>query len=277
MRTFTLFDINGTEYNITTKDNAFFHSVDGLGFEREMTFQQVDERFKKIDDLTVQKTIQGTVFFGGMNPESHYFAFAKFCKNAPLRMKYNPGHGEYYRMGYVKALGRGDGSGTSKSASVEFVCTTPWYKVVQKYNDGTASDGKVYDYAYDYNYTESTPGSVAYESDSFEDCPAKLIIHGAVSNPVWRHYVDGVLVATGKINGSIASGRRLVVDTTVIPWSIKQFDTLGNLVSDMYQLSDFSTERFIRLSHGKNVISVTDDGVDPVTVTLEAQIEYDTV
>ena len=71
--------------------------------------------------------------------------------------------------------------------------------------------------------------------------------------------------------------RKVVIDTTTEPWSIKQFDNLGNLVSDMYQLSDFSTERFIQIKNGRNIISVTDDGADDVTLSVEAQIGYDTV
>lgn len=277
MRTFTLFDTDGAEYSLTASGTAFFHTIDGLGFERSMDFQQVDEQFWLLQNKVVQNVVSGTVYFWKDDCESQYFTFAKFCRNEPLKIKYNPGHGEYYRNGYVKTIKRGDGSGNPRSATIQFVCTTPWYKVVQKYNDGTASDGKIYDYTYDFTYTDAVPGSLIYDNDSFHDCPTKLIINGPATNPVWRHYVDGDLVATGAVTGTIASGYKLIIDTTTMPWSIKQYNSLGTLVSDMYQLSDFSTERFIRLAHGQNVISVTDDGSDVVTLALEARIEYDTI
>ena len=277
MRKFTLINKDGTTYDITSKGSAFFYKVDGLGYERNMTFSQVSDNFPLITDKASQQTIKGTLRFWQPNAEKQYFDFCKFLKNAPLRMKYNPGHGDYYRNGYIKAVGRTDGKNGALTAEISFICTSPWYKTVQVYNDGEITDGKIYDYEYDYTYTEATPGSIIIDSDSMIDSPCKLIIYGAVTNPVWSHYVNGVLVATGKLNATVNVNRKVVIDTTTEPWSIKQFDNLGNLVSDMYQLSDFSTERFIQIKNGRNIISVTDDGADDVTLSVEAQIGYDTV
>lgn len=52
---------------------------------------------------------------------------------------------------------------------------------------------------------------------------------------------------------------------------------LGNEVSDMYQLSDFSTDRFIRFGKGRNTVSVQADNTNTLNVGVEAQIEYATV
>ena len=277
MRQFTLINVDGTSYDVTSKGSAFFYKVDGLGYERAMTFSQVAENFPLITDKASQQTIAGTVKFWKPNAEQKYFDFYKFCKKGPLRMKYNPGHGVYYRNGYVRKVARTDGNSTDMTAAIEFVCTSPWYKTVQYYNNGEITDGKIYDYEYDYTYTDATPGSIIIDSDSMIDSPCKLMIYGPVTNPVWSHYVNGQLVATGKLTATVNVNRKVVIDTTTEPWSIKQFDNLGNLVSDMYQLSDFSTERFIQIKNGRNIISVTDDGADDVTLSVEAQIGYDTV
>jgi hypothetical protein len=56
-----------------------------------------------------------------------------------------------------------------------------------------------------------------------------------------------------------------------------ELDMSNNLVRDYYQLSDFSTERFIRLQPGKNRITVTHSGGNVIAVGIEGQIEYATV
>ena len=52
---------------------------------------------------------------------------------------------------------------------------------------------------------------------------------------------------------------------------------LGNEVSDMYQQSDFSTDRFVRFGKGRNTIAVSADNTNVLNVGVEAQIEYATV
>lgn len=277
MRKFMLINANGTTYDITVKGSAFFYNVDGLGYDRNMTFQQISEQFALLEDKANQQTITGTVRFWKPDAEQSYFDFYKFCKLAPLKMKYNPGHGVYYRNGYVRAITRGDGTGDALTASIEFVCTSPWYRTFSAFNNGEITGGKTYDYTYDYTYTEATPGSVIIDSDSMMACPCKLTIYGEAVNPAWSHYVNGKLVSTGKINATINENRRVVIDTTSTPWRIIQTDNLGNFVSDLYQLSDFSTDRFIQVRNGRNVISVTDDGVEDLNVGVEALIGYDTV
>jgi hypothetical protein len=85
------------------------------------------------------------------------------------------------------------------------------------------------------------------------------------------------LQTSGKVNGSVLANHKLVIDTTSIPYSIKQFDMLGNLISDMYQQSDFATQRFVRFGRGRNTVTVTADNTTNLNVGVEAQIEYATV
>jgi hypothetical protein len=104
-----------------------------------------------------------------------------------------------------------------------------------------------------------------------------VVLYGELVNPTWRHYLNNVLQTTGKITGTVMPNHRLVIDTTTIPYSMKQVDAFGNVVSDMYQLSDFSTERFVRFGKGRNTVSVQADNTNTLNVGVEAQIEYATV
>jgi hypothetical protein len=183
----------------------------------------------------------------------------------------------FRRNGLITAISKSDGKGNSLEIEIEFTALTPWYKIISQHNDGSAIGGKVYDYQYDYQYTVAVQNSVTVDSDSYQSSPVKLIIYGPAANPSWRYYLNGNLQTSGKVNGTVLDNHILIIDTTTIPYSIKQFDLQGNLVSDMYQQSDFSTGRFVRFSKGRNTITVQAENTNKITVGVEAQIEYATV
>ena len=277
MRTFTLINNDGNTYDITSKNDLFFYGIDGLGYEQSTEFQRIEDRYSLLNKFMAQKPITGTIHFWQPNAEQKYFEFAQFCQNAPIKMKYNPTHGEFFRNGLITKIERSDGIGDSLEIKIEFKPQTPWFKSVADYNSGEVSGGKVYNYTYDYTYSSAVQGSVIIDSDSFQSSPVKIVIFGPVTNPTWRHYLNNVLQTEGKVNGEVLANNKLVIDTTTMPYSIKQFDALGNLVSDMYQQSDFSTDRFVRFGYGRNVVSVTAENVPVVNLGVEAEIEYATV
>ena len=95
-----------------------------------------------------------------------------------------------------------------------------------------------------------------------------------LSIPEWKW--DCITMA-GKVNGTVLANHRLIIDTTTIPYGIKQVDALGNLISDMYQQSDFSTSRFVRFGHGRNTVTFGADNTNVLKVGVEAEIEYATI
>lgn len=305
MRTFILIDNDGNTYDVTSKDSAFFYGITGLGYEKETEFQRIKERFALLKKDLKQTVISGTVRFWQKNAEQKYFEFAQFCQNSPLRIAYNPKAGvtqsteystayaegttvylpstwlspvNYYRDGYITKIEKADGVGDCLTVNIEFTALTPWYKTVTEYNYGNViTGGKKYNYKYSYVYKGGVANTVEIESDSRLPSPIKLVIIGAATNPTWRHYLNRELVTEGKVNGVILPDHRLVIDTTTIPYSIKEYDALGNFVADLYQASDFSTDRFVRLGYGTNLITVTAEDVNILGIGVEAQIEYASV
>lgn len=277
MRTFRLYDNDGNRYNITSKDHAFFYGIDGLGYAQETQFQRIEDRYALLDKHIAQNKIVGTIRFWQPGAELQYFNFAQFCQNGPIRMDYNPGYGTYSRNGIITKIEKSDGNGESLTVKIEFSAQTPWYKNVARYNDGSITGGKVYNYTYDYTYLQSAKNTVTIDSDSHQSSPVRLVVLGPAVNPSWRHYINNVLVTSGKVNGTVLTNNRLIIDTTSIPYSIKQVNALGELVSDMYQQSDFSTNRFVRLGYGRNTVTFSADNTNTLTVGMEAQIEYATL
>lgn len=305
MRTFALVDNDGNTYDVTVKNKAFLYGVSGLGYAKESQFLRIKERFALARMEFEQNKITGTVRFWQPNAEAEYFEFAQFCQNSPLKLRYAPKSGSltestyknafvsdktlflpykyitkenYFRDGYVTVIDKSDGVGNYLEVTIEFTCTTPWYKNISEYNYGGVSDsGKEYPYTYPYLYTGSVNNEVTIKSDSRQQSPSRIVILGPATNPIWRHYLNDVLVSTGKVNGSILPNHRLVIDTTTIPYSIKEFDAQGREVADLYQSSDFTTERFVRLGYGENRITVSASDTTVIGLGVEAQIEYATV
>jgi len=277
MRTFRLYDNDENRYNLTSKDNLFFFNIDGLGFSQNAEFQRIEDRYALLNSYINQNKIIGTIKFWQPQAELDYFNFAQFCQNQPIMMDYNNNYGTYSRRGIITKIERSDGNGKSLEIKVEFTAETPWFKTVSEYNSGTIIGGKVYDYTYDYTYSDSVINTVSIDSDSYQSSPVRLVIFGQAVNPTWRHYLNNVLVSTGKVNGTVLANHRLIIDTTTIPYSIRQVDALGNQISDMYQQSDFSTARFVRFGHGTNTVTFSADNTNILNVGVEAEIEYATI
>ena len=277
MRTFRLYDNDGNRYNLTSRDHLFFYAIDGLGFDQSAEFQRIEDRFALLESHIEQATIEGTIKFWQPEAELQYFNFAQFCQNQPIMMDYNNNYGTYSRRGIITKIERGDGDGNELLIKIQFKAQTPWFKEIIEYNPGTESGGKVYNYSYDYTYLKGGKNTITIDSDSYQSSPVKLVVIGPAINPSWRHYLNGELVTEGKINGIIGPDNRLIVDTTTIPYRIIQVDALGQLVSDLYQQSDFSTYRFVRFGHGRNTVTFSADESNILNVGVEAQIEYATI
>ena len=101
-----------------------------------------------------------------------------------------------------------------------------------------------------------TQNTLMIDSDSHGDSPCKVTVYGPCTNPVWKHYVNNVLYdpadadivllfhagqgkhrdrvpigryyvnnvlyETGRYEGNIPDGHKLVIDTTQIPYSITE-------------------------------------------------------
>ena len=284
VRTFTLIDANGNTYSLQTQ-KRFLHSPDGLGFEESTTYQDFGSRYAVLDEGLAQSVVKGSIVFTGASRQDVYnqfFKFSKFTRNAPLTLQYTPIFDTFLRKCRVSKIQKTEISAGVLEVNVEMTCMTQWYKILSEYNSGIVGDGKmytlqdsgIYAYTYPYQYSDNVKQSVTINNDSNEESPCKVIAYGYAVNPVWYHYVNGSLFATGAVNATIAANHKLVVDTTTIPYTIRELDMFNNLIRDCYQLSDFSTERFIRLQPGQNRITLTHTGSNVIQVGLEAQIEY---
>lgn len=277
VRQFQLINKNGIEYNLTVRSH-FLHSPEGLGFTRDSIFQRAGNVFKRISTKFVQPQVTGEVFFPDPKAYDKYFEFMQFTGYGELTILYKPSQKTYRATCELSEVQKTEKQACGLNVKVVLSLTSLWYEIVSAFNDSTSVEGgKIYDYTYDYTYEDNITNSVSFDSDTYIDSPLKIYIYGLAVNPIWRYYNNNVLVGTGKVNGTIPQGNLLLIDTTVIPYQIKQLDSMLNEVSDMYALSDFSSERFFHMRYGNNRISVAHDGTSPIKVRTETQLLYASV
>lgn len=277
MRQFYLKNGNGAVYSFMDKAH-WLYEPKGLGLNLGDKYSQVGSNFIRTKPLTKPKEIEGTLVFTGENQYQDYHDFMSFAQIEPLVFIYNPYGTEFQVNVSLESIKKEeiDYKTGFLMVELEFKRLTRWRRVIIQRNDGL-TEGKIYTYTYPYKYGSDVAQNVTIESDTAMESPCKITIIGTCENPVWRLYVNNELKLTGKLNASIASGQRVVIDTTQIPYSIKKYDNSNHFLADLYQDSDFSTDRFFFLEKGINRISIGHDGASTLELAVEAHLEYETV
>lgn len=274
MRQFTLINGSGHRYSLNEADH-FLNSPKYLGAKFSNTYEQFDANFVRTKRISKPDDIRGEIVFTG-NQYQKYFEFMKFLAVEPLTLEY-VSNATYHVSVDLKSIDKSEIEDGVLNCTLRLKRTSRWYRLETRLNDTPERNGKTYDYTYDYSYTEYEPETVTIDSDSGYDSPTKITIFGPCVNPTWKHYLNGDIVATGKVTANIINGRRLVIDCTSIPYSIKEVDGYGTVHNDLYGVSDFSTERFFKFDYGQNRITVKHDGSNKLALAVEARIEYETV
>ena len=283
MREFYLKNKDGAIYNLTglgfsEKLESLFYNVSGLGFEVGGDFARLGSDYVRTSKFYTQKPISGTMFFAEPDSYQKYFDFNRFVERAPLKIIYKPDNdlGEFERDIEVTSLIKSEIGVNGLYCDIDFTPISLIKKIVFATSEKVASGGKQYNYQYDYQYSDGANNSITFNVDSNLKSPLTLTIKGPCKNPEWRHYLNGKLVASGKVNVTVLPGAELIVDSN-LPFSITELDSSGEFSVDVYQKSDFSTERFLFLEHGQNVISATDSDGNVLVVTGKGYVTYASV
>ncbi len=277
MRKFVLYNSIGESYDLNDLRN-FLYEPEDLGFKRETDFMQIGSAFRPYkNDTLKQPEPKGTIRFKNPDAYQKYYDFARFISKVPLRLEYTPLDQTYCLDCCVMEMDKTELGPGGLHCEIKFGGYGYYYSrcSLESSDDGTT--GKIYGYTYNYHYSDVMPGMVAKDIDATQESPCIITIYGPAINPVWKHYLNNVLIATGKCNQILLTGHNLVIDTVSTPYSITEQDDLGNVIFDRYQDADFSTERFFLLRNGNNRIAVSHDGVMPPRLKVEVRSLYETV
>lgn len=244
MREFTLENNSGETYRLNDTSH-FFESPEGLGFKKNTKYKKIGDRFMVVSEEYEQPELSGKIDFRAETKEAiyqKYTAFCRFLDDTPLTMHYTAGahhmidvQADEIEKGEIEAI-------KGLSVEIKFKALTFFYD----------------------EYKESGTESVTVESDSRIESGCHIEIKGRLVNPEWIQTVDGVEVCRGKINGTIQDEETLHIRTDMVPaWEIYKTDAAGNR-TDLYDLSDYSTDRFVMILKGTNTISC--EGASSISV-----------
>ncbi len=273
MRQFALINGLGEEMNMNDT-NHFLYDVEGIGASRDADYEQIGTYFYATKNVNKQKKPSGKIKFNGYEKFSE---FALFAQHRPLTLKYTTAAGTYHMtVNMVKLSKKELEKFKWLICDIQFENISQWYKKTLS-ESNTEATGKTYDYTYPYTYSDNIMSAVQIVSDSVEDSPTRIIIQGPCVNPKWTHILNGEVIARGGVSRTIPEGHRLVIDNADIPYSITEQDGTGTVLDDLYQYSDFSTQRFITLGFGRNVITASHNGTSTLKIRVEGREEYDAV
>lgn len=251
MRQFALINAVGESYELNDLKN-FFHDPNGLGFQRSAEYLKLGDRYEILTDGFEQAAPAGLICFKDEKQSpaySKYAAFSRFLQKIPLTLVYRSDKDHYMKVVPESVSKTEISKPLGLDVAITFRALSFWYDEVEK--TGTTS--------------------VTILSDSARQSPTHIEIAGPVTNPIWTQSLNGTQIATGKVTATIASGSVLHIRTDTDPYQI--YEETSGVKTDLYSSSDFSTERFIYLEEGENVIACA--GAPSLKVTGE--LLYETV
>lgn len=273
MRIFKLKNAAGYEYNLTDKEH-FMYDPSDLGFAYNTNYQQVGPQFVQMSELLKQPRPAGVMKF---NDYEGYNSFIKFIQKRPLVLIYIPDNKEFRLNCKVASLEKTEKkAGGWLHCKIKFEGIGTWYRYsVLKKNTSTYKE-KTYNYSFPFQYTDSTINSMEITTESTIKSPMIITFIGPCKNPSWVHYLNGIRIASGKVFVELRSGEKMKV-SSVMPYSIVKTDSTGNELEDLYGASDFSTQRFLWLEQGGNLITIAHEGIGDLNAVVEVYEYYESV
>lgn len=273
MRKFILSNSRGEKYDLNAA-KSFMSEPSGLGYEYKTNYENYNDFFVETDREMKQPKVKGKINFDSYE---EYFNFIRFSQFRPLELAYTS-YKTFYMTCNVEKLSKEELINFKRlKCDIEIVGITPFYDKIVKSNTSVGNIGKTYPYTYPYTYAAADTGTVEFEVESNMDSGVKMTMLGPLINPSWSYFVNGEKQLSGKMNVEIANGNRLVIDTTKSPYSIHEVNVKNEFIKDHYGNSDFKTDRFIQLKAGTNVITCTHEGTNPISMIMEAHINYESV
>jgi hypothetical protein len=271
MRKLYLVNEVGTTYFLDYKNSTLIESLDGLGFEFDIEYQDFADNFVENKRKMQQRLISLTLIF-----LEGYKGFTKWreyvTKSKELRLFYQA-DGLKYCYVNVRSTTKNQLESRIIRSVVQFECLSLWLinksstiSVIQ------SNEGKTYPYNFTYVYSVSFNGKVVVNNECVKNIPLKIKIIGNVLNP-------RVIV---RKNGEVITALRLLIDERENPTieissdPIDQYikKTINGEATDIYEYQDFSYDNFLYLPPGISEIFF-DPGVrEPSTCDIAFREEY---
>ena len=270
MRQFKLINGSGAEFSLMQKGRAFMYDPAGLGWGYETSYVDVGETYIPLDTKYVHPAPSGTILFGGYQDYNDFLAFIQV---GGIKLCYMP-LSSWMFLDCSVVITKTEINHETKRlhCDVSFNGLSHWYSSLVTYRAdpvGSNYSSKRYDYKYGddtpsgaYGYIYAATAGRAEISNGSLPSYCKITIIGPAVNPAWALYdPSNTQVGSGKINYTVPSGRKLVVNSRPAEMEIAEYTTANARVKSLYNYSDFSTERLLIIPPGAGYyMTFTDDG-----------------
>ncbi len=265
MRTFYLQNALGQKWNLNNR-NSFLHDVKGLGQAHATSYTQIGNRFLEKKNSLSQKKISGKIRF---RDYGEFNRFSGFVQHKPLTLIYG---GMLSKEDWYPPMYPGD-----RSYLLDVAMTSMEKSELETgglYSKITLESIGTY---YRMIHVASDASEIIIESDTVLECGIRIKIPGPCINPSYTHCLNGISKCSGLFKCVIGEGNTMVIDTTKLPFEIKEYSAEGQIIRNLYGTSDFSTKRFVMLGYGTNKITFTHEGAGEIAASVEAKMEYESV
>ncbi len=251
MRKFYLQNEKGEIFYFDYHSKVLISSVSGLGFEKEITYFDYDNLYKKIEEKNPQQEIAFKLVF--LENYKGFKGFLKFIEDSSELVLYYTSVDTKYTYVEIESLSKTQIEGGALTSDLKMKKLSYWYKdVVSDVVINVSRTGKIYPFTYPYTYSNSSKGKLEITNNGYAPAPLKIIIEGDVNNPEVIVTKDGIEEAKLKIYYE-SSNCRIVVDA--FPTRQQITITENEETIDAYEYQDFSCDNFIFLSRGKHEIT----------------------
>jgi hypothetical protein len=127
---------------------------------------------------------------------------------------------------------------------------------------------------YAYTYSDSAAGEANLINSGDEETSLKITVDGPLLNPYFQIFdVNGNVVQTAKINETITSGEKLIIDSDPEGLKVVHVTTAGAEV-DWRDNQDYTMTTYLTLPVGEYVLRITHDNADPIAGKVEYSMQH---
>lgn len=246
MRQLYLINERKEKFSFDLQSRVLISGLDGLGFDKKITYVAFDSMHKKINETTAVSNISlSLVFLDGYEGYKKFLNYVESSSNFYLFYK---SVDTKYILCEIESLSKTE----LKSNALMSKCTikklSQWFKDVSKEINVSFSDiGKKYPYTYPFTYSDSNEGKINITNNGYYKAPLKIIINGKFENPEIFVRTNNKIIQRAKIYYKSENGR-LEIDAFPTDQKITIIENEETI--NAYEFQDFTADNFIFLDRG---------------------------
>lgn len=256
--------------------NLFFYNVTGLGYEEEIEYVQIGNKFIPNRKKIKQNQIAGDLEFYNMTYDE-YCEFVDFILRATsLKLIYVPKktlRTEYYRdIDLFKIDKSEEDEYNILSCPIIMNCKSLWYEEKNTKYEITAQDDEIrWDFRWDSRFLSNNSNVIDFNNKGHAPARVVIEIEGYIVNPTFIVEQNGKTLYELPITTTVDIGEKLIFSSLENDFYIKKVNMVTDEETDLYTLDniDFNKDYILTLPIGESSLTIeTDDILNQATVNI---------